>query len=616
MTKKKSSLKIILWVIGGIILISVVGLFYIYSNLNRLLTNSLNNGFNSNIISDIYELHFDNLDVNIMTGSVKVFNVKIHPREKPVNEYAYINSTFVLVANKMILKNVNLIKLLRQNKLDLKKIELDQPGIEFEIADSIPVFFPFKPSARDTSITKSKKAIESYFLEEFSMKDAFFHVMNKAKWREFDIEKINLSLRNVYVDRQPGKDLITYQHFDFSIGELTGNLKGKNFQYVYFKDFNVAIDSLNVQETPDTVIFKFANLRTGIKNLDLQTADSIYHITLESFQLNYQKKSIEFEKLSAKPNISDAAMQKRFTYRKEHFALDIGSLKLQGVNFDELIYNRKVFVDEILLDKVSANIYKDLTKPFPPNHRPKYLGQQFQSMDLPLSIRRIKATRVNLLNTERLPDGETVGLANINRATLEMTNITSLPSENNLSINAEAYIENKAKATVNITFDYGKPYFTFNARVDKFDLTDLNALTNSYTPARISKGTADEITITGFVNETQSNGTMKFLYHDLVIDLNIENKAKWKSDILGFAANTLLNASNPPSPTLPVKEVKFEVIRDPRKGFMNMIIKSILDGLKETFLMDKENKRAYKQVKSDMKNKAKEDRKAAKSAKE
>ena len=610
MTKKRSIKKIILWVAAGLLIIIVGGGVLVYSNLNRLLTNALYNGFNTNIISDVYSLKFENLDVNIMTGSVKVFNVKMQPRTEPVNHYSYINSKFVLVANKMILKNVDLIKLLRQNKLDLKKIELDQPGIEFEIADSIQVFFPFKPSAKDTTNRKSKKTIESYFLEEFSMKDAFFHVVNTAKLREFNIDKINLSLREVFVDRQPGRDSIAYKHFDFSIGELTGNLRGKNLRYVHFKDFNVTIDSLNVLETPDTVIYKFADIRTGIKNLDMQTADSIYHVTLESFQLSYKKKSIEFENLSAKPNISDAAMQRRFKYRKEHFTVDIGSLQLHGIHFDSLTYAQKILIDEILLDKVSAKIYKDLTKPFPPDHRPKYLGQQFQSMKMPLYIRQIKATRVDLLNTEKLPDGETVGIANINRATLEMQNVTSLPSKDKLTINAEAYIENKAKATVALTFDYSKPYFTFNARVAKFDLTDLNNLTNSYTPARISKGIADEIAINGYVNETQSNGTMRFLYHDLVIDLNIEDKARWKSDLLGFAANTLLSGSNPPSPNLPAKEVKFEVIRDPRKGFMNMIIKSILDGLKETFLMDKENKKAYKEVKSEMKKNTKQEKKA------
>lgn len=608
-TKKRSYWKIILWTLAGIFLLVAGGLFYVYNNLNQLLTKALNDTFNNNIISDVYELKFEQLDVNIFSGSVKVLHVRMNPRAEPETNYPYINSKFVLGADKMILKNVDLVKLLRHNKLDLKKIELVEPGIEFEIADSIPVFFPFKPAKADTTQKKNKNAIESYYLEEFSMKDAYFHVVNTAKLREFNISKINLSLRDMLVDRQPEKDIITYQHFDFSIGELTGNLKGKNLQYIQFNDFRVSIDSLRVQETPDTVIYHFADMRTGIKNLDMQTADSIMHVTLESFQLNYREKSIEFANLSLKPNISDAAMQRRFTYRKEHFAVDIGSLQLQGVNFDSLLFKRKVIVDDILLDKVTAKIYKDLTKPFPPNHRPKYLGQQFQAMNFPLYIRRIKATNVNLLNTEKLPDGETIGLANINRATLEMQNVTSLPTQEKLTINAEAYVENKAKATVALTFDYSKPYFTFVARVGKFDLTDLNHLTNSYTPARISKGVSDEITINGFVNETQSNGTMKFLYHDLIIDIDLEDKAKWKSTLLSLTANKVLASANPASPDHPAKEVKFEVIRDPRKGFMNMIIKSILNGLKETFLMNKENKQAYKEAKKEMKKLAKEDKK-------
>jgi hypothetical protein len=63
-----------------------------------------------------------------------------------------------------------------------------------------------------------------------------------------------------------------------------------------------------------------------------------------------------------------------------------------------------------------------------------------------------------------LPDGETVGVANINRATLEIHNITSLPSKDDLIINAEAYIENKARANLTMRFDYDKPYFTFTAK--------------------------------------------------------------------------------------------------------------------------------------------------------
>jgi len=309
MTSRKSNMKGVRWTIGIVFVLATTGILYLYINLNQVLTNALNNGFENNIISDVYELKFENLDVNILTGSVKVFNVKMNPREKPLQSYPYINSSFVLAAKKMNLGNVNLVKLIRSNQLELKKIELVEPGIEYQIADSFAVFFPFNETQPDTVKKTDKKSLESYSLEEFSMKDAFFHVFNTAKAREFRIQKINLSLKDVLVDRQPGKDNISYSHFDFSIGELTGKLNGKNARYVNFNDFTVRIDSVQIEETPDTIIYHYADLNTGIRNLDLQTADSIYHVTMESFQLSYKQKAIELKNLSFKPNMSDAAMQ-------------------------------------------------------------------------------------------------------------------------------------------------------------------------------------------------------------------------------------------------------------------------------------------------------------------
>ena len=605
--ERKKLVKRILLIVTAIVCILIVGIILIYSNLNRLLTNALNNGFNANRISDVYELKFEGLNVNIITGSVGVMNVEMYPREKPLKDYPYINSSFRLSAQKMILQNVALLKLIRTNKLDLNKIELVEPGIDFSIADSVPVFFPFieKAQVADSVPKEGKRSIEYYALKEFKMVDAYFHVVNTAKERKFDIKGINLTLRDMIIDQQPGLDKISYEHFDFSIGELTGSLQDKALRYINFKDFKVNIDSLSVEQTQDTVIYHFADANTSIQNLDIQTEDSIYHIALESFNLSYSKKAIEFKNLSFKPNISDAELQKKTDVRKENFAATIGSIEIKDLNFDSLIYDRKLYIGEILLDDVSATIFKDLRKPFPPNHRPKYLGQQIQGITMPMLIQKVKATKVNLVNTEITPDGNT-GKANINRATMEMTNITSLPSTDMLTVKGDAYVENAAHAFIQMNFNYNKPEFSIEGRVEKFDITKLNSLTNSYAPARITKGMVDGITFSGMVFETRSTGTMKFLYHDLVVDLELEDKAKWKSALLGFAANTYLNASNPVSPNLPERVVKFEVERDMRKGFLSMLIKSVLDGVKETFIMSKENKKAYQEDKKQAKSKAKE----------
>ena len=172
--KKHRVRKIILWTIGVLLVIIIAGSVFLYYNLNRILTDALNKSFNSNIVSDVYELKFEKLSVNFLAGDVKVYNVKLQPREKPLQNYPYINSSFRLTTQKMILENVELMTLIRSNKLVLEKIEITEPEVELKIEDKVPIFFPFKDTTAVTGKAEknNKKSIESFFLKEFDMVDA------------------------------------------------------------------------------------------------------------------------------------------------------------------------------------------------------------------------------------------------------------------------------------------------------------------------------------------------------------------------------------------------------------------------------------------------------------
>ena len=264
--KKHRVRKIILWIIGVLLVIIIAGAVFLYYNLNRILTNALNKSFNSNIASDVYELKFEKLSVNFLAGDVKVFNVELQPREKPLQNYPYINSSFRLTTQKMILENVELKTLIKSNKLVLEKIEITEPEVELTIEDKVPIFLPFKDTTAVAGKAEknNKKSIESFFLKEFDMVDAAFHVTNSAKEREFNIRKLNISLSDIMIDQQSGKDVVSYKNFGLSIGEFTGDLQQKS-RHISFKDFKINIDSLHVEQTLDTVIYHFADFSTGFK---------------------------------------------------------------------------------------------------------------------------------------------------------------------------------------------------------------------------------------------------------------------------------------------------------------------------------------------------------------
>jgi hypothetical protein len=398
------------------------------------------------------------------------------------------------------------------------------------------------------------------------------------------------------MDQHPGKDLISYSYIGLLIGEITGSLQRDKIKYISLKDYSLTVDSLEIQKTPDTLIYHFADYSLGLNDLDLQTEDSIFQLTMQSFQLSYNDKSVNLRNLAFKPNISNNEMQKRFKFQNTQFSGSAVTLSVNGINFDSLLFSKKLFIDEILLDSVSASIYKDKTKPLDTNKFPVYLGQSVKAISLPLLIKEVKATNVNIVNDERKPDS-TYARVNINRGTAEVKNITNLQDKEVLLLNANAYIDNKVNFNLNLGFSYLKPEFTIEGMFEKFDITDLNKVLEAYTPAKIKKGTVDKIEFSGVAKRTEATGTMKFLYHDLDVELQLEDKAKWINSTLSFAANTVVASSNPESGNLPPKIVKYHVERDMNKSFINITLRSALSGLKETVIMSKENKKNYREEK-------------------
>jgi len=107
--------------------------------------------------------------------------------------------------------------------------------------------------------------------------------------------------------------------------------------------------------------------------------------------------------------------------------------------------------------------------------------------------------------------------------------------------------------------------------------------------------------IKGWFEDTMPSFKQPIALAYLDVDLALKDKAKWMSSVLAFAANTYLNAANPYSPALPPRIVQFHAERNMNKGFINLLIRSVLAGLKETVFMSKENKKDYGDKKKELK---------------
>jgi hypothetical protein len=594
------------WTIGRVVALSsvllvVLAAFFLYRNFNRLLSESLMKAFNSHIVSDVYELNFENLRVNLWDGSIRVMKVSIQPREKPLKEYPYINSSFRLTTDELNLERVAIADLLRSNTLNLERISIVRPAIDLMLNGSRIILLPFSDSTATAQPKgEAKKSIEYFLLRSFELVDANFHSKNLAKSREFRIDGLSFRMDSLQIKQRPGEDILALRHGELTISAFDGRMNHGAFQHLVFHDFNMAVDSLGLQNSVDTVIYKTRDARLAFSDLDMQTKDSLFHAALKSFALSSRDKSIRMRGLQFKPNASFESMQKKYSFVHTDVSVSVGSVEVSQLDFFTLLHSRKLFIDEIRLDSVDAILFADLMKPRDPKKTPPYLGQTVTGISLPLRIKKVRATHVHLTNRERKPDS-TLAEVHLKQATVEVNNITNMSDTDPLVLKAQALLAGKVHFTATLAFDYKKPQFKFDGVLKKFNLPDLNPVIEAYTPAKITNGVADQISFSGLAGAESSTGTMKFLYHDLEVDVHLKKKAKWMSSVLSFTANQALHESNPPSDKLPPREVKFKVDRDPRKGFINLLIKSLLNGLKETMFMSKENKKAYKEAKKKFK---------------
>ena len=581
------------------------GGFALYLSFNRLLSEALLTSFNRTLASDVYELKFKNLYVNIIDGDIRVNDVVFQPRKEPLVHYPYINSDFRLTTQTLMLKRVEVFELLRHQTLNLQRIEINKPIVDMRLEGAISIIFPFKDSTGVSKDRPGKKPIEHLHLEKFEMIDASFHVINTFKQRELNIDKLNFELNDLFVSQDYGRDSLSCGSLVLVMDSVFGSMQQSSLRQFKVGSYSFSLQEFEMQKTLEKIDYKFVDVGTMLRDVHIDMADSVFHIGLKKFGMLYQKRSIVLEGFTYEPNVSEEELQNRKRYQNTQFSCSAAYVELLGVNFDSLMRVQSLIVDEVVVDSIAASLFKDKTKPPDPNRFPKYAGQNLAALDFPLYIKKVTVKNGNILNRERKTDSTyaKVTVADLNAS---VSNVRSGTTEGTLLLQGHGMLENKVKFMVSIGFSYSKPQFTFEASTGSFRLEDLNRLLAEYTPAKIDSGVVDALNLEGTAYSNRSTGVLKFLYHDLQMDLNLEQQAKWKSDLGAFAANTMLSSSNPVDKGMPAKIVNFEAERDMHKGFINLVLKSLFAGLKETLMMTKENRQNYKRSVKDWKKKKKE----------
>lgn len=600
MKKRRKNLRIAIWTGIVVVLAGGISWYFLLQSLDRLVRYEIMKGFEKSPAGDVYDLKFIDLSIKLIKGNIEVHDVVLQPKKEGREDFPYINSYVELTTSLLMLQQVDLFTLLFDKQLVVGQIIVNKPELLFDLNGYRNIFLPFPEMDASDADSLPKDGIDDFIdgfhLSGFQLAEASVKMKNSYEQNEYQIDQVNINFENLDITINQNEYQTRVEMIDIFIGQFNGTLRKGFAQQVSFEDFNIQIESAISTASADTIIYGFKDFKSAISNLDVLTADSLQQITMEKFDLSYLEQSIRIASVNFKPNESLVALQKRNKYQKVEASGSFKTLVFSKVNFDELIYNSRLVVDSVAIDSVKANLFKDKTKPIDTQRIPDYPPQSLAKMDFPVQIGTISATNSLIEHNEKLEDGTTANV-HVYKAFFSLENFSNLSSEGKMVLHGKGDLENAARFDATLSFEYANPQFAFHITVEPFDLTKLNPLLYAFTPARLSTGYLDKMTFSGTAQQTYADGTMEFLYHDLKIDIDLEDQANWKSALLNFAGNTILPSSNPSSDQSPARVVDFHIERDMNKAFLNVIIKSVLGGMKETLVMGKENRKVHQEKK-------------------
>lgn len=408
------------------------------------------------------------------------------------------------------------------------------------------------------------------------------HPSKKEKSTEEKQEKID-SIFIKGVDKIDFKSIILD---DFELNIINAKSADTLFAYIE-KECEILGVKLDAHaEIEDYFVVNKDNLKVNFKEQEILTADRNNRIVLKAIKYDYKTSSLLISNFSMQPTIDKAKLAATYRYNSEVYEVETKSIYLKGFRLDSILRTGIIKIDTVLVDAPIVGIYKDQTKPFNLNKRPKFLNQKLKASKQPLNIEKVIIQNGTFSYWEKHPEFKelmTVDISNLNVLVSNVTSIKdSLENGNELVVNVKGNLCNTAPINLDIFMHYNtwNNSYSFTGNIGKAQFTDFNPAIYPAAGIKFSNGTLNSIQFTVHGTPTESSGKMSMLYDNLEADLSNTKKEKKG---LSWLANSVLLASNPSKKgKLRVAEINFE--RVPYKGFTNLIWKSVQSGLMNTLL--------------------------------
>lgn len=551
-TKKRK--KFWLWtgsILGVIIVIILAAAIFLSAKWKPLLTEKIKEGV-YNGSHHLYTINFDQIRLNLITGSLALYNVTLTPDTAVYDSLKTRNiapeNVFEVKLKKLQISRVSVLKAYFDRKADLNAIVLEKPSINMTHYK-----VPKKPDSAKNDSTlyqKISKTLKSIYVAKITIKNADLDYVNRAgaKKTTSSLKHIDINVDNFLLDSLSGQD---------------------STRFFYTKDIGFQL--------------------VGYKSL---TKDKMYTMKVDSIFGSTKSKQITVTNFKMTPMFPELQFARKYKVQKDRYDLSFGKIKLENVDFLGLSNDQHIMANALHLDDANVDVFMSRESPAPPglDKAKNFPHVALKRLQIPIDIDTIKIKNLDIKYSEYNPASKKTGSVSFKNSNGSILNVTNdslkLTKNHHALLNLNTSLMGKSRLNLKIDFNLTAKdgAFSYSGSMGKFNMQTLNSLSVALGLVKIKTGEIDKIDFNASGNTSSASGSLNMRYHNLKVELlsdNIDGKGTEKKGFLSFLANNLLvNDKNPKDGEAP-RTATMTNSRIPSASFFNLVWKTVFVGIKD-----------------------------------
>lgn len=337
-----------------------------------------------------------------------------------------------------------------------------------------------------------------------------------------------------------------------------------------------------------------------ITNLDFENNQ----ILLKAGQIQSPalQESLTVKQFVFQPKDSPFVYMAKQAWQTDYIALKSQEIKIEKITVPDTGDIDLIRTAHIQVQQPEIFVYRDKMVPFKHNQYKALPTAALQQVKQAFQIDSISVRGGSLQYQEKSDKTELIGSVTIEKMQAKLRNIKNIhiTQTDSLQLSARGLFMGEAGLNVRLRQSYLDTLhgFSFNANLGRFDLTNLNAMTEPAVSVKIKSGQLDTLYLRAIGRENLSLGTVHMPYNNLKVQFlkkGDESRKNLLSGLITFAANSFV---------IKKKNVnRTGVIYFPRnkeKSIFNYMVKMTLSGAASS-AGAKSNKKNLKQYQKELK---------------